>query len=222
MTTTINIKKLGPYEIPDHITVKHEGTGHYVVNDSKTGDPIAEIARDEFGKWATVEYEGVNPPPAVNLDVGMNIMAKHGDVNKTAWRQIKYYFDKGVSLVGDDKTLVDFYYRGIVDFCYMISRQIPPRYKKKNPIKNEQNSSRHGIIAFKRCIKVLKGEVEYKKLEPELQNFKHLHQWYLNSIVDFIRTTMGQEIEKFKDQDPIQSAVEALTRAKATLKEQLS
>lgn len=215
------VRKLGSYKIPDHIKVYNKSKGYFVVHDAETNQPIAEIARDGKG-WATVTYGGTNPPDTMSPYVEMQMRTRYGLADKKAWMQVKMYFDKGVSLARHDDTLKGFYYRGLVEFCYMISRNIPPNFRKKNTQKNEMNSSKHGIIAFKRCIKILKGEVEYVRLEPELQKFKHLHEWYLDSVIDFIQTTLGEdEIEGFEGQDHKQAAIYALGKAIKTLEKEL-
>lgn len=124
----------------------------------------------------------------------------------------------------------DWFYAGLVNFGYMMSRSIPLEYRIKGKQDMERRSSEAGCAAFDRCISILRTSLAGKGA-PELldEASDTLENYYTNSIVEFLHSTSTTGLpERFKkstaDKTRVfntRAAISALQRARATLVEDL-
>lgn len=122
--------------------------------------------------------------------------------------------------------LTDLFVEGLVHFSKFISMSVPDDFKKDDPDEQELHSSRSGVTAYNKCMKLLQrqmntGKTGYKK--PH--DFKKLSEWYVNGIIDFMGITMSDVPDNMIDQDDddyvVKCAIEAFKRVKRMLQENI-
>ena len=124
------------------------------------------------------------------------------------------------------KHLLIFSKPGLIQFSYFISRSIPDELKKVNPDEQELHSSRSGIKAYDKCIKLLTKELNTGKTGyKEPKDYKKLSDWYVNGLIDFMGITMvdiPDELDNLDDLDHVvKSAIEAFKQVKKLLSDEV-
>jgi len=124
-------------------------------------------------------------------------------------------------------SLTDFFVEGLIRFCHMVSLELPEQFKKSDTRLNELNSTNHGIKACKTCISKLYNQLKGKRLNyKKPRKFKHLHQWYTDSLIEFMKVTMDSgipehlikpDVENYK----VRSAIDAFKQIRKLLLENL-
>lgn len=120
------------------------------------------------------------------------------------------------------KDLTKFFIHGLIDFSTFISRDVPDKFKKKDTDKQELHSSQQGVKAYKICINLLENELKTGKsgyVEPE--DFNHLHQWYVNGIIDFMGITMSDIPEQLSNKGDNKYIIKSAVRAFREVRKQL-
>lgn len=120
------------------------------------------------------------------------------------------------------ENLTAFFVEGLRKFSHFVSLNIPDKFKKKTPREHDMHSSRNGIKAMKVCITLLEkqlktGESGYKR--PD--DFNHLHEWYVSSMIDFMHITMGDYPKEMNDPDDPDHAVKSAISAFKNVRKQL-
>ena len=120
------------------------------------------------------------------------------------------------------KDLTDFFTHGLLQFSKFISLNIPDEFKKSNPDEQELHSSRNGITAYNKCIKLLQKELRTGKTGyKQPHDYKKLSDWYVNGMIDFMGITMvdvPDELDDLDDPDYIvKCAIQAFKNVKNML-----
>lgn len=118
--------------------------------------------------------------------------------------------------------LTEFFVDGLVQFAKFISLGVPDEFKKDNPKHQEIHSSRNGVKAMRTCQELLtkelkKGKTGYK--EPK--DFKYLHEWYTDGLINFMGITMVDIPADLNDPSDDKYAVRCAIKAFDTVRKML-
>ena len=122
--------------------------------------------------------------------------------------------------------LTHFFTQGLLQFSKFISLSIPDEFSKDSPDEQELFSSRSGVTAYNKCIKLLENELRTGKTGyKEPKDYKKLSDWYVNGLIDFMGITMvdvPDELDNLDDSDYIvKCAIQAFKNVKKMLSDNI-
>ena len=98
-------------------------------------------------------------------------------------------------------TVEQWYYDAIHNFSFMLSREVPEKFKKETPHKTETYSCEQGIVAFKSMHKVLSKRLKGKRVERKFdlssKDYDTLSAWYYDALVEFTNGLHENAPKKF-------------------------